>query len=62
MFKSGIFDCMVLPVQSPADRIILLGRQNEVSVFIDMGGTVWFFLYISHLSVFDAGHLSSGSV
>ena len=62
MFKSGIFDCMVLPAQSPTNRIILLGRQNEISVFIDMGGTVWFFLYISHLSVFDAGYLSSGSV
>ena len=36
--------------------------QNEVFVFIDLGGSVWFFLFVSHLRFFDAGRLSPESV
>ena len=38
------------------------GKQNEVFVFIDLGGTVRVFLLISYLCVFDLGRLSSGAV
>jgi len=61
MFKSGIFDFEIMFVQMRTN-IGILGRQNEVFVFIDLGGTVWFFLFVSHLCVFDAGRLSPESV
>jgi len=40
----------------------LVGKQNEVFVFIDLGGAVWLFLPVSHLCVFDAGRLSPESI
>ena len=41
---------------------MVIGRQNEISVFVDLGGAVWFFMFVSHLCIFDAGRLPSEPV
>ena len=37
-------------------------RENEVFVFVDLGGAVWFFLLVSYLHIFDAGRISSAAL
>jgi len=58
MIKSEILDFAPLVCAAVCGQDRFAGNQNEVSVFIDLGGTVWFFLFVSHLCVFDLGRLS----
>ena len=44
------------------NRVRFPGDNHEVSVFIDLGGAVWFFLFVSHLPVPDAGQLSPEAI
>lgn len=62
MIKSEIFDFMLLVYTDIDRQERFTGRLNEVSVFIDVGGSVWFLLFVSHLYVFDAWCISSESV
>ena len=62
MIKSEIFDFMPLVCAVVYEQDHLAGRHHEVSVFIDLGGSVWFFLFISYLYLFDIGRLSPGAV
>ena len=36
--------------------------RNEIFVFIDLGGSVWFFLFVSNLCIFNSGRLSAEKV